>query len=96
MFVLNLYNLHLKIMKSLIRKGVECMEKITLKALRVNKGLTLKEAADGLKISVPTLSSWENGNTFPKVDFLPVLEDFYGVEYNKINFFTNNHSLTIK
>lgn len=72
------------------------MEKLTLKAIRVNKGLTLKEAADGLKISVPTLSSWENGITFPKVDFLPVLEEYYGIKYDRINFFNNNHGLTVR
>lgn len=67
------------------------MKKISLKALRVKKGLTVEEEAAGLKVSAPTLSSWENGETYPRVDFLSVLEKFYGIKYDSINFFNNQH-----
>ena len=41
------------------------MAKISLKAARVNAGVSQKEAAILLQISNKTLSSWENGDTFP-------------------------------
>lgn len=35
-------------------------EKITLKAARVNAGLTQEEVAKEMKVSLPTISKWEN------------------------------------
>ena len=40
---------------------------ITLKAARVNKGLSQREAAKMLEISKEALSSYERGKTFPAV-----------------------------
>lgn len=37
------------------------MSKMTLKAARINRNLTAKEAAEKLGISVETLSNWEKG-----------------------------------
>ena len=41
--------------------------RFTLKACRVNKGLTIKEAAKKLNISEFTLMNYELGKTFPTV-----------------------------
>ena len=62
------------------------MEKITLKALRVNAKLTQKEAATRLGISQKTLSNWENGVTFPDQQAIEKICELYGVSYDRINF----------
>lgn len=60
---------------------------ITLKAARVNKGLTQIEAAKRLNISPDTLFKYEKGKTFPDVPVLKRIEKLYEVSYNDIDFF---------
>lgn len=62
------------------------MVQISIRAARVNKGLSQKEAADHIGISTKTLSNWENGVTFPPVDKIPVICDLYGVSFDQLNF----------
>lgn len=50
---------------------------ITMKAARVNAGLTLKEAAKGLKITTQTLCNWENGKTTPSYDKARAMSELY-------------------
>lgn len=57
---------------------------ITLKAARVNRGITQEELADILKVSKKTISSWESGKTVPKIDKIQPLCSTLGVEYNDI------------
>lgn len=64
--------------------------KITLKALRTNKGVTLSQAAKDLNVSKTTLSSWENAITYPRVNELPKIEKYYSIKYDKINFLIKN------
>lgn len=59
---------------------------ITLKALRVNKGLSQKEAAELLGITPETLGKWENGKTYPDVPNIQKIEKAYGVSYSDIIF----------
>lgn len=61
---------------------------ITLKAARVNKRLTQKEAAEQLGIAVSTLIQYEAGRTFPDVPILRKMEELYEVSYNEIDFFS--------
>ena len=63
------------------------MPKITLKAARVNAGLTQKEAAKRLGISNKTLWSWENGLSAPKATQTDAICELYGVSYDNLNFF---------
>lgn len=60
---------------------------ITLKAARVNKDLTLKEAAEKLGVSLYTVHSWETYKTYPNIYYLKRIEELYGVEYKDIKFF---------
>ena len=60
--------------------------KITLKAARVNKGLTQKEAAKLIGISLPSLAKYENGDRFPSIPTLKNMEAVYGVTYDDIIF----------
>lgn len=62
------------------------MPQITLKAARVNAGLTQEAAAKSLSVSVSTLKSWEKGLTFPKQPQIMRLCEVYGVNYDNIFF----------
>lgn len=62
------------------------MAKISLKAARVNTGLSQKEAAALLEISNKTLSNWENGETFPSAEKIERLCALYKVSYDDIIF----------
>ncbi len=57
---------------------------ITLKAARVNKGMTQAEASAKLGVSVATLQQYENGRTFPDVPIIKRIEDTYEVPYSDI------------
>lgn len=59
---------------------------ITLKAARVNKGLTQKDAAKMLGISEYTLINYEKGKSSPDVHVLKKIENLYGVPYHRIIF----------
>lgn len=59
---------------------------ITLKAARVNKGLTQAEAADLVGVSVETIQNWESSKSFPNVVQLKKIEQAYGVSYDNIKF----------
>lgn len=52
--------------------------KVTLKAARVNKGLTQIAAAEQLHVAPKTLICWEKGVTFPNTKQLMELCDLYG------------------
>ena len=67
------------------------LEKFSLKALRVNAGMTVKEAAKELEIHEQTLISWEKGKTYPTVADIPKIEKLYGVTYDHIEFFLQNN-----
>lgn len=57
---------------------------ITLKAARINKGFTQKEAAKKIGIRVDTLSNYERGNTYPDIPILKKIEKIYEIGYNDI------------
>jgi len=59
---------------------------MTLKAARINRNLTAKEAAEKLGISVETLSNWEKGETYPDIPKLKRIETVYQVGYNDLIF----------
>lgn len=59
---------------------------LTLRAARVNKNLTQKEAAELLGISESTLYQYEKSKRFPDVPTIKRIEKLYGVEYKNIIF----------
>lgn len=59
---------------------------ITLKAARVNLGISQKEAAAQLGLAVDTLSKYERGKSFPDVPIIQRIEQLYGISYNDIIF----------
>lgn len=72
------------------KKGGEQMA-ITLKAARVNKGLTQAQAAEILGVSADIISNWERGKSFPKVPEIQRIETLYGVNYADIIFLPCNN-----
>lgn len=59
---------------------------ITLKAARVNAGLTQKEAAKLLGISKTTLASYEMYRTIPSIDMAHKISALYGLDVDGIIF----------
>lgn len=68
--------------------------RLTLKAARVNVGLTQAEAAKAIGVSPDMISNWERFITFPDVTQLPKIERAYGVKYDDIIFLPENVGLT--
>lgn len=68
------------------------MPKLTLKAARVNAGLTQKQAAKKLKVSNKTLCNWENYIAIPKADKICMICDLYSMKYDDIIFFKPNNA----
>lgn len=63
------------------------MIQITLKAARINAGLTLREASERLDINISTLRSWEDLTTFPNAKQIKKIEQVYHMPYDNIKFF---------
>lgn len=57
---------------------------ITLKAARVNKGMTQAEASKALGVSEDTLWNYEAGRSYPNVPIIKRIEDVYGIPYSDI------------
>lgn len=69
---------------------------MTLKAARVNRGLTQGAAAKLIGISRTTLSSWESGRSFPTVLQLSAIESAYNIKYDDIIFLPTNYALSVE
>lgn len=61
--------------------------KLTLKALRMNKGYSQEEAAKLIGVSTDTLANYERGITYPDVPIINKIEEVYETKYDDINFF---------
>lgn len=66
------------------------MNGITLRAARVNAGLTQKEAAAKLNVSNKTLWNWETGVRVPNINKVKAICELYGMSYDDIIFLPNN------
>ena len=58
--------------------------KVTLKAMRVNAGLTQTEAATAFGVTKRTLHSWESGKTYPTIRQLFEMCEKYGCTVDDI------------
>lgn len=50
-----------------------------IKELRQKRGITQEELADALRVSVQTISRWENGANAPDLSMLPQLAVYFSV-----------------
>ena len=69
--------------------------KISLRALRINAGFTLKEASKKLSISSETLRSYENKKTHPDFKKLSEILNLYNVKYGDIVYSEDYKDLVI-
>ena len=60
--------------------------KITIKAARVNKNLSQKEAAKLIGVSKDTVGSWDRGKSMPNSKYIPAIEKVYEVSYGDLIF----------
>ena len=65
------------------------MAKITLRAARVNAGVTQKVAAKHVNVSNKTMVKWEKGLAFPNVIQALALCRLYGISFDDIIFLQN-------
>ncbi len=55
-----------------------------IKYYRKKLGLTQVELAEKLNVSQSTITSWENGNRRPDLDFLPILAQLFGISVDEL------------
>lgn len=63
---------------------------ITLKAARVNAGLTQADFAKALGVTIPTIRAYERGESFPDVPKLERIREVTGVGYEDLIFLKSN------
>lgn len=64
--------------------------KISMRAARVNKGLTLAQAAEKLGCALLTVWKYETGKTKPDAEMIEKMVRLYGIPYRNINFIAEN------
>lgn len=69
---------------------------ITLKAARVNAGLTQAQAAKKIGVEANTISRWELGTSFPQGRYIDKICEVYGRSYDEIIFLPSNYALSVK
>ena len=69
--------------------------KLTLRAIRVNTGYTLKEASEKLGISTVTLRSYEYYRTVPNINMVNKILELYKVNIDDISFVPKNKEIFI-
>lgn len=66
------------------------MAKITLRAARINAGITQKTAASSIGVSNKTMVKWEKGSAFPDVVQALKLCRLYNISFDDIIFLQDN------
>lgn len=61
----------------------------SLRAIRMNLGLTLDEASELIGVSKYTLSNYENFRTIPNINRITKIASVYGVDIDQIRFLPN-------
>lgn len=62
---------------------------ITLKAARMNKQLTQRDAAAKIGVTSDTIGNWERGKSFPDAMQIKRIEEVYNVRYDDLIFLPN-------
>lgn len=65
--------------------------KQTIKGIRINLGLSIKDFAEKLEITEDVLNNYETGRTIPNVIFVNKLLELTGLKYEDIIFLPKNY-----
>lgn len=68
--------------------------KLTLKAARVNAGLTQEEVAKTVKKSKNTIVNYENGKSVPDIETGKALASLFGLSVDDLNFLPKDCALS--
>lgn len=60
--------------------------RISLKAARINAGLTIAEASKEIGVTKNTIMNWENGNSMPGIDKAISLSELYKLPLENLIF----------
>lgn len=60
------------------------MERMSMKAARIDRGMTQEEFASALNVTKKTVGSWENGKTKPKLDKIEAICNVLERPYDSI------------
>ncbi|MCC0684283.1 helix-turn-helix transcriptional regulator [Clostridioides sp. ZZV15-6383] len=55
-----------------------------IQTLRKERNLTQEQLARFIGVSTPAVSKWESGNSYPDIEILPLLADFFNVSIDKL------------
>ncbi len=55
-----------------------------VRRMRLEKGMTQRELAHHLRVSVQAVSKWENGRAFPDLVLLPDIAGLFGVTLDEL------------
>ncbi|HGM3508596.1 TPA: helix-turn-helix domain-containing protein [Clostridioides difficile] len=55
-----------------------------IQTLRKERNLTQEQLAKFIGVSTPAVSKWESGNSYPDIEILPLLADFFNVSIDKL------------
>ncbi len=65
---------------------------MTLRAARINKGLSREEAAKRIGVGASTVGNYERGVSYPDVPVLKKIEQVYGVSYADLRFEVSDYN----
>lgn len=68
---------------------------MTLRAARVNQGLTRDEAAKLIGVSPYTIGNWEAYKTYPDAMQIIKIQDAYKVSYDDLIFLPQDYALSV-
>ena len=57
---------------------------INIRKMRLERGMTQRQLAYRLRVSVQAVSKWERGKTYPDVTMLLPIADMFGVTLDKL------------
>lgn len=60
------------------------MERMSMKAARIDRGMTQEELAAALNVTKKTVGSWENGKTRPTIDKIEAICSVLERSYDSI------------
>ena len=67
--------------------------KVTMRAARVNAGLTQRQVAAALNVDKGTVCSWENGKTSPAVDMAIAFCELCNVPFDSVTFLRQRNAI---